>query len=144
MVHYRRRCLSRSPGHVQAAVKISSPSGSNPTVVAAPALVVESGSQPEPPKVGDKNIAPTTTEAEDLVTHGQRKINLIWEITQAIIAVLVTAATLWVAANLALKDKPETAAFLLLSNAFFLVVTAYLVRTNHSKVGGVKPGDIGR
>lgn len=115
-----------------------------PTVVTAPALVVESGAAPEPPKVGDKNIAPNTTAADDLVTHGQRKINLIWETTQAIIAIMVTAATLFVSAKLALKDNPETAAFLLLSNAFFLVVTAYIVRTNHSKVGGVKPGDIGR
>lgn len=94
-------------------------------------------SLPNPAQVGDVNIAPTTTAAGDLVTAGQRKINLIWETTQAIIAVLVTAATLWVSAQLALRDSPETAAFLLLSNAFFLVVTAYVVRTNHSKTGGV-------
>lgn len=85
------------------------------------------------------NIAPTTTAAHDLATQGQRKINLIWESTQAIVAIVVTGATLYVASSLALKDNAEAAAFLLLSNAFFVVVQAYLIRTNHSRQGGVEP-----
>lgn len=91
--------------------------------------------------MGDGNIAPTTTAAQDLVTSGQRKINLIWEITQALVAIVVTVSTLYVAAKLALAEKPETAAFLLLSNAFFVVISTYLTRTNHTKTGGVGAKD---
>lgn len=86
----------------------------------------------------------TTTHQEDLTTHGQRRINLIWEITQAFVAVAVTVATLYVSGRLALKDEKEAAAFLLLSNAFFLVIGFYFGRTNHQKVGGVGGKDIGR
>lgn len=95
-------------------------------------------------KVGDKNVAPTTTEAQDKVTAGQRKINLLWEWTQAILAIIVTAVTLYVAAKMALSGEKNEAAFLLLSNAFFSVISVYLTRTNHTKTGGVKPGDEGR
>lgn len=84
---------------------------------------------------------PTTTAEENRHTAGQRRVNLTWEFTQAIIAIGVSGATLYVAAQLALKDTGETAAFLLLSNAFFLVVGFYFGRTNHQRVGGV---DLGR
>lgn len=86
-------------------------------------------------------VAPPTTSAEsDRHTAGQRRVNIIWEITQAFVAVAVTISTLWVSANLALKEQGQTAAFLLLSNAFFLVVGFYFGRTNHQKVGGVETG----
>lgn len=94
-----------------------------------------------PPKVivtdGVANLPPDTTAAEDLVTSGQRRINVLWETTQAIVALMVTAATLWVSGNLALQGRGDTAAFLLLSNAFFVVISTYLTRTNHTKTGGV-------
>jgi hypothetical protein len=92
---------------------------------------------------------PSTTTAEEdrssagsrdevsLRTAGQRRINVIWEITQAAIALAVTGSTLYVSAALALKDQGQTAAFLLLSNAFFLVVGFYFGRTNHQRVGGI-------
>jgi Na+/phosphate symporter len=86
-------------------------------------------------------VAAKTTAEEDRHSQGQRRINVIWEGTQAIIAVTVTGATLYVAAMLALKDAGQTAAFLLLSNAFFLVIGFYFGRTNHQRVGGV---DVGR
>lgn len=95
-------------------------------------------------KVGDPNIAPTTTAAEDIIHAGQRRINLIWETTQAVVAVMVTGFTLYVASMLALKEKEQTAAFLLLSNAFFVVITAYIQRTNHTKIGGVTKDETGR
>ncbi len=82
-----------------------------------------------------------TTREQDRHTAGQRQINRIWELTQALIAALVTMATLYVASRLALMDRGETAAFLLLSNAFFLVIGFYFGRTNHQRVGGV---DVGR
>jgi hypothetical protein len=93
------------------------------------------------------DIEPSRQAAVDasiLRTAGQRRINIIWEITQATIAITVTGATLYVAAQLALKDSGQTAAFLLLSNAFFLVIGFYFGRTNHQRVGGVLgSGDIG-
>lgn len=85
-------------------------------------------------------VDPTTTEEQQRATAGQRRVNLIWEFTQAAIALLVTTSTLFVASRLALSDKTATAAFLLLSNAFFLVVGFYFGRTNHQRVGGVQQG----
>jgi len=76
-----------------------------------------------------------------LRTAGQRRINIIWELTQAIIALAVSLATLYVAGALALREMGQTAAFLLLSNAFFLVIGFYFGRTNHQRTGGVQVGD---
>ncbi len=75
-----------------------------------------------------ESLAPTTTEQEDLTRHGQRRINLIWEITQAIIAVLITCAVVWCVAN-KIESGPIT-------NAFFLIVGFYFARTNHAAIGG--------
>lgn len=86
------------------------------------------------------SIPATTTAEENRHSAGQRRVNIIWEVTQALIAVSVTCATLYVAASLALHSA-EMAAFLLLSNAFFLVIGFYFGRTNHQRVGGV---DVGR
>jgi N-acetylmuramic acid 6-phosphate (MurNAc-6-P) etherase len=85
----------------------------------------------------DPSISATTTSEEDRHALGQRRINFIWEATQAVIALAVAGATLYVAGRLALSDKGPEAAFLLLSNAFFLVIGFYFGRTNHSRVGGV-------
>jgi hypothetical protein len=90
----------------------------------------------------DRSSLGVRTEA-GLRTAGQRRINIIWEVTQATIALAVTGATLYVAAMLALKDQGQTAAFLLLSNAFFLVVGFYFGRTNHQRVGGIGSGPTG-
>lgn len=99
---------------------------------------------PIPAQVGDLNTAPTTTAEQDTSTRSQRHINRVWEYTQATLAILVTGATLYVAGSMALRKEADGAAFLLLSNAFFVVVTTYLTRTNHTKTGGVKAGDLGR
>ncbi len=85
--------------------------------------------------------APTTTSEQDRKTASQRRVNIIWESTQSLIAIWVTGATLYVSAMLALKDNGQTAAFLLLSNAFFLVIGFYFGRTNHQRTGGVG-GDV--
>ena len=66
-------------------------------------------------------------------TIGQRRINFLWEATQAIIAISVSLTTLSVCASLILKGEVSTGAFLLLSNVFFLVVGTYFQRTNHTK-----------
>ena len=87
---------------------------------------------------------PTQQEQEDtLRSAGQRRVNILWEVTQALIAVAVTGATLYVSASLALKQD-LMGAFLLLSNAFFLVIGFYFGRTNHTKTGGIGGQEIGR
>lgn len=70
---------------------------------------------------------------------GQRRVNLIWEFTQALVAIAVTLTTLFVSGYMAILSPESQGAFLLLSNVFFLVVGTYFQRTNHTKVGGVGP-----
>lgn len=99
--------------------------------------------------MSDQDQRQTDSQAADIAanikrTAGQRAINAIWEVTQAIIAISVTLATLFSAVQLSLGGQKAEAAFLLLSNAFFLVVGFYFGRTNHQRVGGVGPFDGGR
>ena len=71
-----------------------------------------------------------------LTAQGQRKVNLIWEYTQATIALAVVATNLLVYAHMAFSsskvDIPVS-----LSNTMFLVVGFYFSRTNHAAIGGV-------
>ena len=76
-------------------------------------------------------LSMTGESEEQRKTTGERRSLVIWEFTQAVIAAAVTIATLCVAARLALKEQEQTAAFLLLSNAFFLVIGVYFERANH-------------
>jgi hypothetical protein len=76
-----------------------------------------------------KNVRALTTLEEDMKTRGQRHVNLIWEFTQAIIAVLVTSAMV----TLAWTGKTSE----LLASAFGMIVGMYFHRTNHTKIGGV-------
>lgn len=71
-------------------------------------------------------------------TAGQRTINAIWEVTQALIAISVTVTTLAVCAHLVVSGRSSEGAFLLLSNVFFLVVGTYFQRTNHTKSASVQ------
>lgn len=75
------------------------------------------------------SVAPTTTTQQDLTTAGQRKINLIWEYTQAAVAITVTFALIYCAIRKI--DAPDV------RNAFFLIVGFYFSRTNHAAIGGV-------
>ncbi len=74
------------------------------------------------------SLPPTTTLQEDLRTLGQRRVNIIWELTQAILAIIVTMAIIY----LALTDRHSE----ILNNAFMAILTLYFVRTNHTKIGG--------
>jgi len=75
------------------------------------------------------SLPPQTTSQEDLVTAGQRRINLIWEWTQSVIAVMVTLS--YIGAQLL---RIESAG---LANACFLIVGFYFSRTNHAAIGGI-------
>lgn len=60
----------------------------------------------------EKSLAPTTTTQEDLTTAGQRRVNLVWEFTQAMIAIAVTFALIY--SSVKQIDTPDV------KNAFFL------------------------
>lgn len=81
-----------------------------------------------------------TTEQDDMITAGQRKVNLIWEYTQAFIAITVVLTTM--AKALVLEN--DVAIPTILATAFGIVVGFYFGRTNHQKIGGVAKGDVGR
>lgn len=117
--------------------------------IKVPAEVILHPEQPkaEPAKVGDPYVAPTTTAEFDRKTSGQRRINLIWEVVQAAIAMSVVMTVLWVASSLAfIAVNPEVTerqaaianpAFMLLSNLVSLVIGFYFGRTNHTRQGGI-------
>ncbi len=90
----------------------------------------------------DKPLDPKTTREEDRHTSGQRRINLIWEITQALIALSIIWATTGAAVWIVVQDSANRLmSFFFLSNVVSIVIGFYFGRTNHQKVGGV---DIGR
>lgn len=76
-----------------------------------------------------ENIIEAKVAQEVLVTAGQRRINLIWEITQAIIALFVTGSMVFCIVTGRVTEA--------LTNAFFLIIGFYFSRTNHTKTGGV-------
>lgn len=106
----------------------------------------------EPPQ--EKEISTEKRASLDLTTAGQRKVNLIWEGNQAIIAIAVVGVTLVVSAFLSMmvidKDVNDrqlaiaTTAFMLIGNLSSLVIGFYFGRTNHQKVGGVGSNESGR
>jgi hypothetical protein len=87
-------------------------------------------------------VDPKTTYQQDLTFAGQRRINLIWEYTQAMIALIVVVATM--AAGLYLSFHPAGEQVpTIMAVAFGTVVGFYFSRTNHAAIGGVgeKPSD---
>lgn len=78
-------------------------------------------------------LPPATTAEEDRKTLGQRRVNLIWELTQAAIAMCVTGSIIY---NSVHGIESE-----LLGNAFVLIIALYYVRTNHTKIGGIAGTD---
>jgi hypothetical protein len=77
-----------------------------------------------------------TTAQQDLTFAGQRRINLVWEYTQAIIALIVVAATMAAGIYSAFSQKTEQVPTIM-SVAFGTVVGFYFSRTNHAAIGGV-------
>lgn len=94
----------------------------------------------------DPSVAAKTTFQEDLVTAGQRHINLVWERTQQIIAVGVSFVVSLVCAHIIVwgDESLRAAAFLFLTNIMTAITTTYFIRTNHTKTGGVGPNEAGR
>jgi hypothetical protein len=90
-------------------------------------------------QVSDPSRAATTTFQEDLTTAGQRRINLIWEYTQALIAIIVVITTMVVSALTAYYQNQNVNAQVpnLIAVAFGTVVGFYFSRTNHAAIGGI-------
>lgn len=119
-----------------------------------PVKVIGPTDVPKAAQVGDPFTAPTTTAAEEETKKGQRRVNLIWELMQALLALIVINTTLYVSARLALLTVDQTSsekqlamaitAFMLVSNLASLIIGFYFGRTNHQKVGGVGSSDTGR
>jgi hypothetical protein len=76
-----------------------------------------------------KALAAKTTEEEQRKASGQRLINGIWETTQAIIAISVSASVIYCDIHGIETDN--------LGKAFVLIIGIYFVRMNHIKVGGI-------
>lgn len=84
---------------------------------------------PVPASPHEQKMPSSTTPEQDRTTLSQRRINLVWEGTQAMIAASVTLAMIYCAVSKI--QSPE------LTNSFFLIVGFYFSRTNHTKVGGI-------
>ena len=92
------------------------------------------GEDPDQPTEAEQAARGRATE-RITVASGQRRVNLMWEVTQAIIAISVVEAVLFVGVQNALND-PAGAAFVLLSGLANLVIGFYFGRTNHTRTGG--------
>ena len=82
------------------------------------------------------SLAPTTTAQEDITTAGQRRINLIWERTQATIAIFVVFSTMGTAVYMEIAGKTDQIPTIF-SFAFGTIVGFYFSRTNHQAIGGI-------
>jgi hypothetical protein len=80
-----------------------------------------------------------TTYQEDLVTAGQRKVNLIWEYTQSFVTISVVTTNMLVAGINAVNSRPISEHPAILSSSLFLILGFYYSRTNHAAIGGVGP-----
>lgn len=72
----------------------------------------------------------TTTSEQDRGTLGQRRINLVWEGTQGIVALGLVGTACYAL----LRGTALPAEYWLLLG---IVVNSYFTRTNHTKIGGV-------
>ncbi|HEV8445438.1 MAG TPA: response regulator [Gemmatimonadaceae bacterium] len=84
----------------------------------------------------DPSVPATTTFQQDLTTAGQRQVNLIWERTQSVIALMVVITTMGAGAYGMVRNLQIPT---LMAVAFGTVVGFYFSRTNHAAIGGVGP-----
>lgn len=125
------------PAHDPSPVVVVGTSGPLPVIVAEDRRASDL-SAPKQDQRRDPSLPARTTFQEDLTTLGQRRINLIWEYTQAAIAVMVIMANMIVGCYRGLMDNPARGEYpIILSSSLFLIVGFYFSRTNHAAIGGV-------
>lgn len=95
----------------------------------------------------DPSLPARTTFQEDLTTEGQRRINLVWEYTQSVVALLVVVTTMiagiysmihptvTVGTGAAMVQVPMQIPTVI-GIAFGMVTGFYFSRTNHAAIGG--------
>lgn len=123
--------VKAQPVEVVAATTVVPVKVTNPTA----ALPQQSGTQVQ--EIDPSRPAKTTFQ-EDLTTAGQRRVNLIWEYTQAIITVMIVLFSCIVAAWLAVLGRSNDFP-VILTSGFMLVIGFYFSRTNHTAIGGIGP-----
>lgn len=99
-------------------------------------------SPPQPPNVAESKIGYIRQEELERVSLGQRKVNLVWEYTQSLIAVLAIGSAMAggmfsMYTSFVAQKQIEVPA--IISNAAMVIITFYYMRTNHTKTGGVGP-----
>ena len=83
-------------------------------------------------------LPPRTTVQQDLTVAGQRKVNLIWEYTQAIIAIILVGAFVVTEIRIVFKGGGQEVPAVLAALCG-TVVGSYFQRTNHMNIGGIGP-----
>lgn len=113
-----------------------------------------SPTKPKPEAAPQPSLPPDTTAEQDVISAGQREVNLLWEHTQSRLALIiivtfnlvVVAVILWAISggNLGVEGEPKNSsrelvltALTLLYGLTNLVVGFYFGRTNHQRTGGV-------
>lgn len=92
------------------------------------------------------SLPATTTTQEDITHAGQRRVNLIWEATQSLIAIFVVVSTITTDALIALWhffgvtndiSANQLTGVTNLNVMCGLVIGFYFSRTNHQAIGGI-------
>jgi hypothetical protein len=116
--------------------------------VTSPVMPPSAPVQVQQIQASDPSLPAKTTFQQDLTTAGQRKINLIWEYTQAVIALLVVVTTMvsglygmiqptvTIGTGLTSVQMPVQIPTII-GVAFGMVTGFYFSRTNHAAIGGV-------
>lgn len=104
---------------------------------------IASNTDPEKTPNAERSLPATTTQQEDITTAGQRKVNLIWEYSQAVIALLVVVANMIVGTYHGIWKSGESDYPFILSSSLFLVIGFYFSRTNHAAIGGIGNKPVG-
>jgi formate/nitrite transporter FocA (FNT family) len=122
--------------------------------VAVPMTTAEQDRHSAAERLAAKTTAPTTTAEQDRKTASQRRVNIIWEVEQAIIANVFICTSAGIAVWMIYRGLQvpleaqvlamATAAFIFLTNTVSTVVGFYFGRTNHEKSGGIGGDEAGR
>jgi len=107
----------------------------NTAPIAVASVPVHTGGPLVQQQATDPSLPARTTFQDDLTTAGQRRVNLIWEYTQAVIALLVVASTM--ASGMVAMFYNQIQIPTIISVAFGTVVGFYFSRTNHAAIGGI-------
>lgn len=108
---------------------------------AARATVVEERAEAAGVREAEILSSQSSREETALTKIGQRRINFLWEATQAILAIMVPgaclSACLFVIVSPSAEKELKVAAFVAITASMSSITASYFQRTNHTRVGGV-------